>query len=111
MNKKPSDIEKYTLLPDRYYIILTKVNEEEFTLTAYDTTGKHNEESPCSAAVAQEGILELFDTEFSKILSAGVARMEYRKAINKDGRFSEDLKDKAMKQIDNVVKIDFGKKQ
>ena len=37
--------------------------------------------------------------------------MEYRKAINKDGRFSEDLKDKAMKQIDNVVKIDFGKKQ
>tara|TARA_R100001129_G_scaffold180164_1_gene157867 strand:+ start:293 stop:628 length:336 start_codon:yes stop_codon:yes gene_type:complete len=111
MSKKPSDIEKYTLLPDRYYIILTKVNEEEFTLTAYDTTGKYNEESPCSASVAQEGILELFDTEFSKILSAGVARMEYRKILDKDESFSKELKDHAINKLDNVVKIDFGKKQ
>ena len=54
---KEKDIEKLTLLPDRYYIILTKVDEETFTLTAYDTTGSYKEgEMPCSAAIAQEGL-------------------------------------------------------
>ena len=53
---KEKDIEKLTLLPDRYYIILTKVDEETFTLTAYDTTGSYKEgEMPSSAAIAQEG--------------------------------------------------------
>ena len=31
-------IERFTLLPNRYYIILEKVDEEQFTLSAYDTT-------------------------------------------------------------------------
>ena len=107
----PDDFERHTLLPDRYYIILTKVNEEEFTMTAYDTTGEVNEENPCSAAVAQEGVLELFDTEFKLILRAGVARMEYRKALNRDKRFSGDMKDKAIQKLDNIIKVDFGKEQ
>ena len=111
MVKDSSDIEKHTLLPDRYYVILTKVNQEEFTLTAYDTTGKFDDKNPCSAAVAQEGILELFDVDFKTILEAGIARIEYRKSIDEDERFSDELKDKAIKTLDNVVKLDFGRKQ
>ena len=52
--EKEREIEKLTLLPDRYYIILNKVDEESFTLTAYDTTGVYDTKNPCSAAVAQE---------------------------------------------------------
>ena len=50
MNDKESQIqvEKMTLLPDRYYIILNKVDEDSFTLTAYDTTGIHDDKNPCS---------------------------------------------------------------
>ena len=84
MVKDSSDIEKHTLLPDRYYVILTKVSQEEFTLTAYDTTGKFDDKNPGSAAVAQEGILELFDVDFKTILEAGIARIEYRKSIDED---------------------------
>ena len=105
------DIEKHTLLPDRYYIILTKVNEEEFNMTAYDTTGIVDYENPCSAAVAQEGMLELLDMDFKRILRAGISRIEYRKALDKDDRFPEDMKDKAMQKLDNVVKVNFGEKQ
>ena len=105
------DIEKHTLLPDRYYIILTKVNEEEFTMTAYDTTGVVDHENPCSAAVAQEGMLELLDMDFKRILRAGISRIEYRKALDRDDRFSKDVKDQAMQKLDNVVKVNFGKKQ
>ena len=106
-----NDIEKHTLLPDRYYIILTKINEEEFTLTAYDTTGVVDHENPWSAAVAQEGMLELLDMDFKRILRAGISRIEYRKALDRDDRFSKDVKDQAMQKLDNVVKVNFGKKQ
>ena len=52
--EKERQVEKLTLLPDRYYIILNKVDEDSFTLTAYDTTGIHDDKNPCSAAIAQE---------------------------------------------------------
>ena len=37
--------------------------------------------------------------------------MEYRKILDKDESFSKELKDHAINKLDNVVKIDFGKKQ
>ena len=43
---KERQIEKLTLLPDRYYIILNKVDDDSFTLTAYDTTGVHDDKNP-----------------------------------------------------------------
>ena len=38
MSDDKKTIERFTLLPNRYYIILEKVDEEQFTLSAYDTT-------------------------------------------------------------------------
>ena len=46
MSDKEKEIEKLTLLKDRYYIILHKMDDDTFTLTAYDTTD-YKEVKPC----------------------------------------------------------------
>ena len=89
-------VEKLTLLPDRYYIILNKVDEDSFTLTAYDTTGVHDDKNPCSAAIAQEGILEMVDIDLNMILKMGMVRIKNREFAPVE---------------DNVIKVDCGKKQ
>jgi hypothetical protein len=98
MKDKESQIqvEKMTLLPDRYYIILNKVDEDSFTLTAYDTTGIHDDKNPCSAAIAQEGILEMVDMDLNTVLKLGLVRIKNRDIVPIE---------------DNVIKVDFGKKQ
>ena len=94
--EKERQILKLTLLPDRYYIILNKVDEDSFTLTAYDTTGVHDDKNPCSAAIAQEGILEMVDIDLNMILKMGMVRIKNREFAPVE---------------DNVIKVDFGKKQ
>jgi len=98
MKDKESQIqvEKMTLLPDRYYIILNKVDEDSFTLTAYDTTGIHDDKNPCSAAIAQEGLLEMVDMDLNTVLKLGLVRIKNRDIVPIE---------------DNVIKVDFGKKQ
>ena len=93
---KERQIEKLTLLPDRYYIILNKVDDDSFTLTAYDTTGVHDDKNPCSAAIAQEGILEMVDMDLNMILKMGLVRIKNREFVPVE---------------DNVIKVDFGTKQ
>jgi hypothetical protein len=94
--EKERQIEKLTLLPDRYYIILNKVDEDSFTLTAYDTTGIHDDKNPCSAAIAQEGLLEMVDIDLNMILKMGLVRIKNRDLVPME---------------DNVIKVDFGRKQ
>jgi len=94
--EKEREIEKLTLLPDRYYIILNKVDDDSFTLTAYDTTGIHDDKNPCSAAIAQEGLLEMVDMDLNTVLKLGLVRIK-----NRD----------VMPFEDNVIKVDFGKTQ
>jgi len=93
-------IERFTLLPNRYYIILEKVDEEQFTLSAYDTTKSHNPDGvPCAASVVQEGLLEMLDRNFNDVVGLGVSRIEVRKGLERDD------------PADNVIKVDFGEKQ
>ena len=108
--KKMSDdkktIERFTLLPNRYYIILEKVDEEQFTLSAYDTTKIEDASNiPCAAAVAPEGLLQMLDTQFDHVVGLGVARIETKKGLERQG----EVKGQILK--DNVVKVDFGDKQ
>ena len=106
MSDDKKTIERFTLLPNRYYIILEKVDEEQFTLSAYDTTKVDNPDAvPCAAAVTQEGLLEMLDTNFDHVVGLGVARIEMRKGLERD----IEIKGKIVK--DNVVKVDFGDKQ
>ena len=38
------DFERASLLPDRWYVILRKVDEESFSISAYHTTSEEDEE-------------------------------------------------------------------
>ena len=90
MSDKEKEIEKLTLLKDRYYIILHKMDDDTFTLTAYDTTSSYKEgELPCAAAIAQEGILEMMEIDLGAILKLGLVRIK-----NKDYIFSHGSKNK-----------------
>ena len=101
MSDDKKTIERFTLLPNRYYIILEKVDEEQFTLSAYDTTKVDNPDAiPCAAQVVQEGLLESLDRNFDGVVGLGVARMELSRGLERQG-----------KPNDNVIKIDFGDKQ
>jgi hypothetical protein len=51
---------------------------------------------PCSAAIAQEGLLELMDIDLSSVLKMGALRIKNRDFIPPE---------------DNVIKVDFGVKQ
>lgn len=98
MKSREEDIavEKLSLLPDRYYIILNKSDEDSFSLTAYDTTGSYDKnEIPCAAAIAQEGILEMMDMDLPTIIKLGMLR----------------IKNSDLQLNDNVIKVDFGRKQ
>jgi hypothetical protein len=101
MSDDKKTVERFTLLPNRYYIILEKVDEEQFTLSAYDTTKVDNPDAiPCAAQVVQEGLLESLDRNFDNVVGLGVARMELSKGLEHQGTPN-----------DNVIKIDFGDKQ
>ena len=38
------DFERASLMPNRWYVILRKVDEESFSIAAYDTTEEEDEE-------------------------------------------------------------------
>jgi len=99
------EVEKQSLLPDRYYLIL-RPNEEGFQAVVYDTTeGLEDEEGyPHPGEVAIEGLLALLNVDPERIFTAGMVAVETR---NRFGASSEvDLDDP-----DNIIKVDFGPKQ
>ena len=105
MSDDKKTIERFTLLPNRYYIILEKVDEEQFTLSAYDTTKVDNpDDLPCAASVAQEGLLEMLDTHFDRVIALGASRIEMRKGLEREVKLKHTSKD-------NITKVDFGEKQ
>jgi hypothetical protein len=109
------EFEKASLLPERWYIIMSKVNDETFNMTAYDTTTALEEEDDDymdAGFVAQQGLMELLQNDFDRVMKAGMARIAFY-----------DVAESIMEEIDgvdesrilskeeNVVKVDFGKKQ
>ena len=113
------EFEKASLLPEKWYIILSRVNDETFNLTAYDTTTVLEEEDDDymdAGFVAQQGLMELLQNDFDRVMKAGMARIAFYD-------MAEDIMDDIKEEIDsmdepkilsreeNVVKVDFGKKQ
>ena len=109
MEKK---LELVSLLPDRYYIILRPTSNEEFTLSAYDTTGKkyEDEDDFNPAMIVHEGALDLIRQNTDDVYDNGVATIQFRLAGEDMLEGVEDPKIK--KHVEgNVVRVDFGKKQ
>tara|TARA_R100000388_G_scaffold63860_1_gene46585 strand:- start:294 stop:647 length:354 start_codon:yes stop_codon:yes gene_type:complete len=113
-----SSIEKsmeiISLLPDRYYIILRPSGDGEFTLSAYDTTGKKYEkdEDYNPAMVIHEGAIDLIRNHTDDVHDNGLATIQFR-ITGEEIIEEEDIKDENVVQLvqDNVVRVDFGKKQ
>lgn len=113
-NNIEQSIEAMSLLPDRYYIILRSNDEDEFTMSAYDTTNKtyDSDGDYDSAMIIQEGIMDILRTKTEEVYDRGVAAIHFRLA-GEEMIEDEDITDpKIIKAVDNnVVKVDFGKKQ
>ena len=113
-----SEIEKsmevISLLPNRYYIILRPTDDNEFTLSAYDTTGKkyENDEDYNPAMVMHEGAVDLIRNHTDDVYDNGLATIQFR-ITGEEIIEDEDIDDDNVIQLvkDNVVRVDFGKKQ
>ena len=104
-------VEIMSLLPDRYYIILKPLDGENFTLTAYDTTDKTYEDDSDynPAMVIQEGVMETIRENLDDVYDRGAASIKFKIASeNMIEEVEEDLKGQFG---NNVIKVDFGKKQ
>jgi hypothetical protein len=109
-------MERMSLLPDRYYIILSPEErpdggEGTFRLTAYDTTSKtyEKDEDFDAAMIMQEGVLSAIRERAEDLYDMGVASIKF-KILAEEMLKHEDIP--LPESVgENVVKVDFGKKQ
>ena len=104
-------VEMMSLLPDRYYIILKPLDEENFTLTAYDTTDKTYEDDSDynPAMIIQEGIMETVREDLEDVYDKGAASIKFNLvAESMIEEVEEELKNQ---HGNNVIKVNFGNKQ
>ena len=105
-----SELEKASLLPDRWYIILRKMDDETFSVSAYDTTTEDDEEFYEADTVVVNGVMELMESDFDVVTAAGLARLAH-------GHVKEALeevtgkKEVTREEGTNVIKVNFGKVQ
>lgn len=107
-------MEALSLLPDRYYIILRSTGDNEFTLSAYDTTSKKYEEDEDfdSAMIIQEGALDMIRMHTDEVYDRGVASIEFRLAAEEMLEEAEVEDPRITKTIEgNVVRVNFGTEQ
>ena len=97
MNDMIDELEKASLLPDRWYIIM-KEAEDGFTISAYDTM--QSEEIQEMGSVIMSGIIDILHNDFDTIFDAGVKAMKSQE---------DEIVIKA--EGDNIVKVDFGRQQ
>jgi hypothetical protein len=108
-------IERASLLPSRYYIVIRDSEEEEGTLKmiAYDTTKEEEDDEYIPAGVVLlSGIMELIENDFERVMNAGMARISFQ-ATQQD-MLEEVCKEEATVEHlpnSNIVKINFGKVQ
>ena len=105
-----SELEKASLLPDRWFIIMRKMDDESFSVSAYDTTTEDDEEFYEAGTVVVNGIMELMESDFDVVTAAGLARLAH-------GHVKEALEEVTGKREvtreegTNVIKVNFGKVQ
>ena len=109
------EIEKASLLPDRWYIIMRSDDEGNFFMSAYDT----NEETEYNeyletGEVVLNGLMELVENDFERVGAAGMARIAFHATKEEIVEsVEEEDSDIEVSRLpnSNIVKVDFGKKQ
>ena len=105
-----SELEKASLLPDRWYIIMRKMEDESFSVSAYDTTTEDDEEFYEAGTVVVNGIMELMESDFDVVTAAGLARLAHshvKEALEEVTGKREVTREEGT----NVIKVNFGKVQ
>ena len=108
-----SDFEKASLMPNRWYMILRKLDEESFQVSAYDTTTEEDEEFYEAGTIVINGMMELLESDFDRVMEAGLARLAFDNVKEKLLNETSNDDGPTVKHEDgtNIVKIDFGKTQ
>ena len=111
------EIEKASLLPGRYYIVMRADEENNFHITAYDTTDEQLEDRQYleTGEVILNGLMELVENDFDRVGHAGLARINFdamREYYMETVDDEEDSEVQVEKLPDsNIVKVHFGRKQ
>ena len=116
---KDRELEKASLLPGRYYIVMRADEENNFYITAYDTTDEKEEtrEYLETGEVILNGLMELVENDFERVGHAGLARINFyetQEFIMESMSESETEEEKS--QIEripdsNIIKVKFGREQ
>tara|TARA_R100001510_G_scaffold37553_1_gene33904 strand:- start:401 stop:748 length:348 start_codon:yes stop_codon:yes gene_type:complete len=106
-------LEKASLLPERWYLVFRQgTDDDHVTMTAYDTsTDDEDDEYIPAGAVILSGLVELMETDFERVMSAGLARLQFeatQEAMVAETGNGPDVK---RDSETNIVKINFGKTQ
>jgi len=109
------ELEKASLLPERWYIIMRSDDENNFYLSAYDTTEDTEEFSEYleTGEVVLNGILELVENDLERVGAAGLARIAFREEQERMAEYIEEEEGPSIEHLSdsNIVKVTFGKKQ
>lgn len=114
---KEVEIEKASLLPGRYYIVMRADEENNFHITAYDTTDEENDERQYleTGEVILNGLMELVENDFERVGHAGLARINFDATRE---YYMESVEDEEESDVQveslpdsNIVKVRFGRKQ
>lgn len=116
------EMEKASLLKNRFYLILNNTDSDSFNMTAYDTTEPDmvNVEDVPAGMVILNGMIEMLENDFERVWDAGMARItfvnlaESFRAEFEDDEDADNLRemtDKVIEREDNIVKVNFGEKQ
>lgn len=116
------EMEKASLLKNRFYLILNNTDTDSFSMTAYDTTEPNTvdlEDVPAGMVILS-GMIEMLENDFERVWDAGMARITFiNLAESFRAEFEEDddaanlqeVTDKVIEREDNIVKVNFGEKQ
>ena len=117
-----TEMEKASLLKNRFYLILNNTDIDGFNMTAYDTTEPDtvNVEDVPAGMVILSGLIEMLENDFERVWDAGMARMTFVNLAERfraefeddeDAENLQEMTDKVLEREDNIVKVNFGEKQ
>ena len=116
------EMEKASLLKNRFYLILNNTDSDTFNMTAYDTTEPDTvdlEDVPAGMVILS-GLIELMENDFERVWDAGMARITFVNLAESfraefenddDAENLQEVTDKVLEREDNIVKVNFGEKQ
>lgn len=116
------EMEKASLLKNRFYLILNNTDADSFSMTAYDTTEPDTvdlEDVPAGMVILS-GMIEMLENDFERVWDAGMARITFINLAESfraefedddDAANLQEVTDKVIEREDNIVKVNFGEKQ